>query len=103
MPLLLHECSEAVFADDLDAIKPFALNVPSAKVLDESKECQLELHIWGRANHVEFDFAYCVASLSRGPKLKNIGFQFRLQIGHVRRGVRFNLRDALGSASGQTK
>ena len=44
-----------VFADDLNALRPFPLNAPNKVVIRTAEECQQELHKWGRANQVQFD------------------------------------------------
>ena len=55
--LALHVWSflEIVFADDLNAYRPFPLRTPNAVLVGEAEKCQSELHKWGRANQVEFD------------------------------------------------
>ena len=46
---------EVVFADDLNAFRPFPLKTPNEAVIRTAEECQQELHKWGRANQVQFD------------------------------------------------
>ena len=54
-PLQLQQYNEIVYADDLNAYKEFALSVPNTDLVHAAKDCQKELHAWGRANRVAFD------------------------------------------------
>ena len=60
--------TEVVYADDLNAYKEVAADVPNTKALEEAGECQEALHTWGRANQVAFDSgkeSFHVSYLSR--------------------------------------
>ena len=47
--------NEIVYADDLNAFRPFPLATSNAEVLGQVARCQDRLHTWGEANGVEFD------------------------------------------------
>eukprot|EP00972_Heterocapsa_arctica_P056509 8339461-Heterocapsa_arctica.AAC.1 len=47
--------NEIVYADDLNAFRPFPLAVSNEVVLDHVARCQQRLHTWGEANSVDFD------------------------------------------------
>ena len=45
----------ACFADDLNAWRAYPKETENKVMLDASKECQVKLHTWSRANKVQFD------------------------------------------------
>ena len=47
--------TEVVFADDLNAFKAFDLATSNEEVQTAAKNCQKNLHSWGRANQVNFE------------------------------------------------
>ena len=51
----LHGFLEIVFADDLNCYKDFGLSTANSKLHAQMRQCQGELHKWGRANQVSFD------------------------------------------------
>ena len=53
--ILKCEFTEVVYADDLNAFKEFEGSKENEDIVEEVKECQLELHRWGAANQVSFD------------------------------------------------
>ena len=46
---------DAFFADDLNCYKDYSKECKNELLVDEMKDCQAELHKWGRANKVQFD------------------------------------------------
>ena len=50
-----NDFTEVVFADDLNAFKAFANNVPDDVLHDGMQVCQTNVHAWGRGNQVSFD------------------------------------------------
>ena len=46
---------EIVFADDLNAFREYSKGVQNDVILQDMKNCQVELHKWGAANQVQFD------------------------------------------------
>jgi hypothetical protein len=53
----IEECffTEVVFADDLNGYREFPGETSNDTVLHSIDKCQQELHLWGKANNVEFD------------------------------------------------
>ena len=53
----INECffTEVVFADDLNAYRPFPATTHNSAIMRSIKNCQTELHKWGAANQVAFD------------------------------------------------
>ena len=50
-----NEFCEIVFADDLNAYKAFELDTGNEVMFYDLKNCQCEVHNWGKANQVSFD------------------------------------------------
>ena len=81
MALRVHQFLEIVFADDLNAFRPFPLATPNEQVMAANKACQVELHSWGKANQVEFDpkkeSMHVVSHYSpEGPNFNILGLNF---------------------------
>ena len=51
----IFEFMEIIFADDLNAFKCFKSRTPNDAIRLDMRQCQSELHKWGRANQVTFD------------------------------------------------
>ena len=51
----VHGFLELIFADDLNCFKDFELSTSNSELHTEMRQCQGELHKWGRANQVVFD------------------------------------------------
>ena len=51
----VHDFLEIIFADDLNCFKDFGLSTSNLELHTEMRQCQGELHKWGRANQVVFD------------------------------------------------
>eukprot|EP00746_Dinoflagellata_sp_MGD_P124290 gnl/MRDRNA2_/MRDRNA2_58876_c0_seq1.p1 gnl/MRDRNA2_/MRDRNA2_58876_c0~~gnl/MRDRNA2_/MRDRNA2_58876_c0_seq1.p1 ORF type:complete len:133 (+),score=30.30 gnl/MRDRNA2_/MRDRNA2_58876_c0_seq1:23-400(+) len=73
--------TEAVFADDLNAYKSFAVTTKDEVALEEGKRCQEKLHEWGRANQVSFDpgkesFHVLARSGGKGGDWEQLGVHF---------------------------
>jgi hypothetical protein len=47
--------TEVVYADDLNAYRVFKASAPNEKIYKCLKNCQADLHDWGKANQVAFD------------------------------------------------
>ena len=76
-----HEFCEIVFADDLNAFKAFEFNTSNEDIFVELRNCQSEVHAWGRANQVSFDAnkeSMHILALSggEGPNFKLLGVPF---------------------------
>ena len=54
-PIRMHDFSEIIFADDLNAWKKFGAGTEHHSMIHDMKRCQKELHKWGAANQVSFD------------------------------------------------
>ena len=81
MPLHKSQYSESVFADDLNAYREFTLDIPNDILMNSARECQRELHKWGRANQVAFDpkkeSTHCVSHVApEGEDFKILGVRF---------------------------
>ena len=50
-----YDFLEIIFADDLNCFKDFGLSTSNLELHTEMRQCQGELHKWGRANQVVFD------------------------------------------------
>ena len=50
-----HGFVDIVFADDLNCTKVMDSKYSNAEILTEAKQCQEEVHAWGRGNRVRFD------------------------------------------------
>jgi hypothetical protein len=46
---------ESIFADDLNAFKPFASTLSNESVMEDMVSCQTAVHQWGESNRVLFD------------------------------------------------
>ena len=88
-PLNKRGFSDTTFADDLNAWKAFRLNRlaanPHEAPLQELREVQAELHLWGAANRVEFDagkesFHILHRRLHYGENFKVLGCVFDSQL-----------------------
>ncbi len=44
-----------IYADDCNAFKRFQRNISNTVIASEMRQCQRQLHTWGRANRVTFD------------------------------------------------
>ena len=51
----VHGFGEIVFEDDLNAYKVFELTAANNAIVADLKNCQHEVHTWGKANQVSFD------------------------------------------------
>ena len=51
----LHDFLEIVFADDLNAYKAFDFTTANEALYVDMRNCQREVHKWGKANQVSFD------------------------------------------------
>ena len=47
--------TEVVYADDLNAFKEYPLSAQTETMLAGGRDCQRQLHAWGRSNQVQFD------------------------------------------------
>ena len=73
--------TEVVYADDLNSWRAFATRVCNSVLLGEAKQCQAQLHSWGRANQIQFDPAkesiHVVARRdAHGADFKILGVEF---------------------------
>ncbi len=50
-----HGFVDIVFADDLNCTKVMDSKYSNAEILTEAKQCQEEVHAWGRGNRVRFE------------------------------------------------
>ena len=81
MAIRCHEFCEIVFADDLNAFKAFEFNTSNEDIFVELRNCQSEVHAWGRANQVSFDASkesmhILALSGGEGPNFKLLGVPF---------------------------
>ena len=73
--------NEVVFADDLNAWKEYKRSSRNTTIFKQSRNCQAELHEWGRANAVTFDskkehFSVLSREAPEGPSIKLLGVSF---------------------------
>jgi len=50
-----QEFTETVYADDLNAFRIFDAHTTDEEIFDKCRDCQTELHRWGRANQVDLE------------------------------------------------
>ena len=55
VPIELNDFVEVIFADDLNAYRAYDHRTPNDTLIADMKQCQADLHQWGRANQVTFD------------------------------------------------
>jgi hypothetical protein len=72
---------EVAYADDLNAYREFTESTTNAQVIGTIKNCQTDLHAWGRANQVCFDpgkesMHVLSASDPHGSNFKLLGVSF---------------------------
>ena len=77
-----------IYADDCNAFKPYPRSTSDALIMDDLRECQQQLHKWGRANRVTFDagkeetMIVSTTSVCGGPaKILGIEFDSKLVMG----------------------
>jgi len=51
----IQEFTETAYADDLNAFRCFDAHTTDEEIFDKCRDCQTELHRWGRANQVDFE------------------------------------------------
>ena len=81
LPIRKSGFQEIVFADDLNAWRSYKQNHINATTLKHGRQCQQELHKWGRANQASSDEtkeSFSVVSLTNpeGPSFKLLGVLF---------------------------
>ena len=80
MPIRKSGFKEIVFADDLNACRSYKQNRINATILKHGRQCQQELHKWGRAKQASFETkeSFRVVSLEtlEGPSFKLLGVLF---------------------------
>ena len=54
-PIIANNCVEVIFADDLNAYRAYGSDTPNDVLISDMKQCQSDLHRWGRGNQVTFD------------------------------------------------
>ena len=77
--------AESVFADDLNAFKPFDVKVKDDEVLSSMVRCQELVHQWGAENGVKFDpakesFAILHHMHGSGAAFKSLGVVFDVKL-----------------------
>ena len=77
-----------IYADDCNAFKAYPRSTSDALIMDDLRECQQQLHKWGRANRVTFDagkeetMIVSRTSVCGGPaKILGIEFNSKLVMG----------------------
>lgn len=56
-PVRAKGFTETIFADDLNCFRAYAKSIGDAYIIQQLKNCQREVHVWGKANGVQFDAA----------------------------------------------
>ena len=77
----LHDFLEVVFADDLNAYKAFAFTTANEALYVDMRNCQREVHKWGKANQVSFDpskesMHVLALHVGKGPNFRLLGVPF---------------------------
>ena len=80
-PINARGFQEVIFADDLNGFREYPPSVQDNVILEDLEKCQQELHLWGKANQVEFDpskESFHILSRVRphGDSFKMLGVEF---------------------------
>ena len=80
LPVQANRFTEIVYAHDLKSWRKFKGSVDNDDIKTSMKECQMNLHSWGRANQIKFDpgkeSMHIVASDAHDNAFKILGLPF---------------------------
>ena len=85
LPIRTTGFKEVMFADDLNSYREYGGNAKNSTIAKHAKNCQTEVHTWGKAMQVEFEATKeSVSNISahdpEGPDFKLMGLWFDTQL-----------------------